>query len=107
METLRYGLSETLNELNKLLRITSDSDEETKLRKLRRIYFSLFEQVILQEIDKNTIEYKDALESLELAHKTIEDAKADIERVADAINKAVIAAKAVDKIVKLGIDLLA
>lgn len=107
METLRLGISDTVNELNKLLRITRVCEEETQIRQLRRIYYNLWEEVIEQEINKNTSQYKEALEALAKAQQTIEVAKTDIGKVADAINYAVIAAKAVDKIVNLGFNLLA
>lgn len=107
METLRSGISDTVNDLNKLLRNTTDTDSEAKLRKLRRIYFALWEEVIKQEIDNRTHEFKDAIESLKVADNTIEEALKDIAKTAESINKAVTAAKAVDKVVKLGIDLLA
>lgn len=104
--TLRSGISDTVNELNKLLLKTLNPEEEAHLRKLRRIYFALWEEVIKQTIDNRTFEYKDALEALSIAENSLEKAKSDIEGIADAINKAVLAAKAVDKIVKLGINLL-
>jgi hypothetical protein len=105
--TLRSGISDTVNVLNKFLLKTLDPAEESRLRKLRRIYFALWEEVIKQEIDNRSSDFKDALEALSIAEKYLEKAKSDIAEIADAINKAVIAAKAVDKIVKLGIDLLA
>jgi len=105
MATLRSGISDTVNELNKLLIKTRDSEEEAKIRKLRRIYFALWEEVIKQDIDKRTMEFKDATEALLIAEQYIEKAKSNIGEIADAINKAVVAAKAIDKIVKLGIDL--
>ena len=107
METLRGNISDTVNELNKLLVKTTDPEEEQKIRKLRRIYFALWEEVIKQEIDSKTQEFKEAIDSLKVAHDAAVQAKKDIEKVAEAINRAVSAAKAVDRIVKLGIDLLA
>jgi hypothetical protein len=106
MESLRKGISDTVNELNKLLRLTSDPEQETRLRQLRRIYYLLWEEVIEKEIDKNTADYKAALDSLDLAHDTIETAKRDIKKIAEAIDKAVAAAKAVNKIVDFGFDML-
>jgi hypothetical protein len=106
MESLRKGISDTVNELNKLLRLTSDPEQETRLRQLRRIYYLLWEEVIEKEIDKNTADYKAALDSLDLANETIETAKRDIKKIAEAIDKAVAAAKAVNKIVDFGFDML-
>jgi hypothetical protein len=107
MDTLREGLSDTVNELNKLLLVTQDPVEETRIRQLRRIYFNLWEEVILKEIDRHTAAYKEALGCLDQAHQTIETAKRDIAQVAAAIELAATAAKAVDRIVNLGFGLLA
>lgn len=107
METLRGNISDTVNELNKLLRETTDPEEEQKIRKLRRIYFALWEEVIEQEIDSRTPEFKEAIDSLKIARDAAIEAKEDIQKVAEAIDRAVSAAKAVDRIVKLGIDLFA
>jgi hypothetical protein len=107
METLRVTISDTVNELNKLLRETTDAEEEQKIRKLRRIYFALWEEVIEQEIDSRTPEFKEAIDSLKIARDAAIEAKEDIQKVAEAIDRAVSAAKAVDRIVKLGIDLFA
>ncbi len=106
METLRGKISDTVNNLNKLLRMTTDTELEARLRKLRRIYFALWEEVIEQILDNNTSEFKDAIESLTLADKTIQEAFKDIAKTTNAINKLAAAARAVDKVVKLGIDLL-
>ncbi len=107
MATLRTELSDAVNELNKLLRITKDPNLEARIRKLRRIYFALWEEVIRQDIDNQAHEFKDAIEQLSAAQKAVLEAKKDVEKVAKAINTAVSAAKAVDKVVKLGIDLIA
>jgi hypothetical protein len=63
METLRANISDAVNELNKLLRKTTDPEEEQRIRKLRRIYFALWEEVIEQEIDSRTPEFKEAIDS--------------------------------------------
>lgn len=107
METLRANIGDAVNELNKLLRKTTDAEEEQRIRKLRRIYFALWEEVIEQEIDSRTPEFEQAIDSLKLARDAAVEAKEDLEKIPEAINRAVAAAKAVDKIVKLGIDLLA
>jgi hypothetical protein len=106
METLRGNISDTVNELNKLLRKTTNPEQEEKIRKLRRIYFTLWEEVIKQEIDSKTHEFKEAIDSLKAARDVAIEAKEDLEKIAEAIDKAVAAARAVDSIVKLGIDLL-
>jgi hypothetical protein len=107
MVTLRGTLGDAINELNKLLLKTSDPEEEKKIRKLRRIYFALFEEVIKQEIKSGTREFKEAIDALEIAREEAVEAKKDIAKIAEAIKKAVAAARAVDRIVNVGIDLFA
>jgi hypothetical protein len=106
-ETLRGNLGDAVNELHKLIELAPDEQTEEALRRQRQIYFKLWEAVIKQEIDRTTPLYRDAIKSLKAAAKAATDASADIKKVAAAINKAVAAAKAVDKIVKLGIKFLA
>lgn len=105
--TLRQALSDVVNDIHKLIELAPDEETEELLRRQRRIYFALWEEVIKQELDRNTPLYRDALESLKAAGAAAQQAKADLAQVADAINKAVAAAKAVDKIVQLGIKYLA
>jgi hypothetical protein len=107
MSTLREGLVNTLNEINKLIRAADDDDEEEKLRRWRRIYFALLDEVVRQEIDATTHEFKEAVEALGAAQKQAVEAKESIDKIADAINKAAKAAKAVDTIVKVGVDAMA
>jgi len=107
MTTLRTCISDAVNELNKLLLTTQEPELEARIRRIRRIYFALWEEVIRQQINSLTPEFKDAIEQLDLAEKAASEAQKDVQEVAKAINAAVLAVKAVDKVVKLGIDLLA
>lgn len=107
METIRQNLVNLINELNKLLILTTDPEEEEKIRRARRVSLSLLEEVIKQEIKSNTREFREAISSLKEAQDAVETAKQDVKKISDAINRTVLAAKAVDKIVKLGINLLA
>lgn len=105
-ETIRANLANAVNDLNKLIPIEPDPAQRERLRRVRRAYFALFEEVIKQVIDRNSVEFEDSIEELQLAQKTLRTAKGDIEGIAEAIRRAVIAAKAVDKIVKVGVDVL-
>jgi hypothetical protein len=107
METIRENLVDLINELNKLLILTKNPEEEDKIRQARRVGLALLEEVIKQEIKSNTREFREAIASLKEAQEAVEAAKQDIKKISDAINRTVLAAKAVDKIVKLGIGLLA
>lgn len=101
--TLRSGISDTVNILNKLLLQTLAPDEETRLKKLRRIYFALWEEVIEQELDNQTPEFIEALEALSVAEQELDNARSDIGRINEAIHQTSLAAQAVDKVVRLGI----
>ena len=107
METLRQNLVDAINELNKLILATEDEEIERQIRWMRKLYVQLLEEVIKQEIASNTVEFQAAIEGLQAAKKAAVEAKEDIEKVAKAIERAVQAAKAVDKVVGLGIGLLA
>jgi hypothetical protein len=101
METLRGNISDLVNILNKLFNNSDDSAEQEQLRKILRILFMLWEEVIRQTLDSKTPAYKTALKSLSEAEKTAKKAMDDISKVADAIKGAVKAAKAVDAVVGL------
>jgi len=107
MDTLRAGISDVVNTLNKLMGNSTDPDEQEQIQKVLRVLFMLWEEVIRQEIDSSTAKYKAALDALSKAEKTAQDAIKDINKVADAIETAVKAAKAVDKIVKVVADVFA
>lgn len=105
--TIRVNLVNLLNEFSKLLILTNDEAEEKTIRKNRRVLFVLLEEVVKQEIDANTMQFREAIFALQEARKKVEEAKADIHKIVDAIKFAVLAAKSVDKIVKIGMDLIA
>lgn len=101
MATLRNTISDTVNELNKLALTTRDAEQQQSLIRLREKYFRLWEAIIKQEIDNRTEDFDNAVTALQKATATIEKAKKDVKNVGDAIEKAVFAAEAVDKIVKI------
>ena len=103
---LRHQLTELLNELGKLMVVAPTEEEEQKIRRLIRILFAILDEVLKQEIQSNTKKYRDAIAALDESLELADAAKRDLKRIADAINKAVSAAKAVDKVIGLGIDLL-
>jgi len=103
MDTLRGTISDAVNDLNKLLLQNLDDSQEKSIRSLRDAYFQLWQEVILQEIDNSTPEFSSAVESLKAVMQMSADAQKDIKKVTKVIEVANSAAKAVDKIVKLGI----
>lgn len=105
--TIRVSLVNLLNEFNKLLILTNEDEEEKTIRKNRRVLFVLLEEVVKQEIDANTVPFREAIFALQEAREKVEEAKLDIDKIVDAIKLTVLAAKSVDKIVKIGIDIIA
>lgn len=107
METLRKNLVDTINELNKLLHEAISEEEKNQIRKKRRLYFTLLEEVIDQEIPASTDGFDDAIAALQDATKKAKEAKNDLSKVAGTIQKVADAAKQVEKIVKIGIEIIA
>ena len=103
MDTLRGTISDAVNNLNKLLLQTLDDSQEKSIRSLRDIYFQLWQEVILQELDNSTQEFRSAIEALKAAMQISADAQKDLKKITKVIELANSAAKAVDKIVKIGI----
>lgn len=106
-ETLRGNLSDTINELNKLLLLSVSEEEDKRLRQLRRVYKNLWEETILKDLQANSAELQSAIASLQEARQAAVEAVEDSQKVTGAIEKAIKAAKTVDKIVQTGMDLLA
>src|SRR5882672_2239328 len=86
-ETLRDNLGDALTELHQLLELAPDEATEEQLRRQRRIYFALWEEVIKRKIDQTTASYREAIEGLQAATNAARDAKADIEKLAAAIKQ--------------------
>jgi len=104
--TIRSGISDLVNELNKVRNNTTVAQEQIDLQKIINALFILWQQVIFDQMDKNDANYKAAIKSLNDAEKVAKGAVKDMGQVADAIKTATAAAKAVDKIVNFAIKLL-
>ena len=104
--TIRSGISDLVNELNKVRNNTTVAQEQIDLQKIINALFILWQQVIFDQMDKNDANYKAAIKSLNDAEKIAKGAVKDMGEVADAIKTATAAAKAVDKIVNFAIKLL-
>lgn len=101
METLRGKLGDLINALQKLRNNSPDPEQQEQIQKILRVLFMLWEEVIRQTITRDTPQFNAALQSLGEAEKTATIAKDDMGKVADAINDAVKAAKALDGVVKV------
>jgi len=104
--TIRSGISDLVNTLNKVRNNTTVAQEQIELQKLINALFILWQQVIFDQMDKTDADYKAAIRSLNDAEKTARAALKDLDQVADAIKSATAAAKAVDKVVKFAVKLL-
>jgi len=105
--TIRSGISNVVNVLNKVRNNTTVAQEQINLQKLINAFFILWQQVIFDQLDKKTQDYKDAIRSLNEAEKEAKAALKDLDKVANAIKTATSSAKAVDKVIKFAIKLLA
>jgi hypothetical protein len=105
--TIRSGISDLVNELNKVRNNTTVAQEQIDLQKIINVLFILWQQVIFDQLDKTKANYKAAIAALNDAAKTAKTAFKDLEKVSDAIKDATAAAKAVDKVVKFAIKLFA
>ena len=104
---LRVGLIETINDLNNLLNNIDDAQQQRDIMRLLKVKNALLDAVVTQEIDRNSATYKKALKALIKAEKATKDGVADVQKVAKAIERASKAARAVGRVVGLGISFLA
>lgn len=104
--TIRSGISDLVNVLNKVRNNTTVAQEQIDLQKIINVHFILWQQVIFDQLDKTAADYKAAIRSLNDAEKIAKTALKDLGKVADAIKTATAAAKAVDKVVNFAVKLL-
>jgi hypothetical protein len=103
--TIRGGISDTVNKLNKLRSNTIIPEEQIRLQKIINIYFFLWQQVIYDQLDSSAQAYKDAIKALKTAEKAADDALAGIKSVAEAIDSAAKAAQVIGSIIGTVIDI--
>ena len=104
--TIRSGISDVVNVLNKIRNNTTVAQEQIDLQKIIGVMFVLWQQVIFDSLDSKDADYKAAIKSHGDAEKTAKSALADLKKVEDAIKAATAAAKAIDKVVNVAIKLL-
>lgn len=105
-KTIRSGISDVVNALNKVRNNTTVAQEQIDLQKIINVMFILWQQIIFDQLDKTAPNYTVAIKSLNDAEKSAKAALKDLKQVANAIKTATAAAKAVDKVVKFAIKLL-
>ncbi len=97
-ETIRQNLIDAINEMTRLLEVCNDSNQQFEIRIKIRELFQRLDRVIVAILDSSTPEFTEAIEALKGLTKRAEEAKNDLEKVADTINKA---AEAIGKVEKL------
>jgi ABC-type transporter Mla subunit MlaD len=97
--TIRSGISDLVNALNKVRNNTTVAQEQSDLQKIINALFTLWQGVIYDQLDNTDADYKAAIDSLNDAEKIATAALTDLNQVADAIKAATAAAQAVDKVV--------
>lgn len=103
--TIRSGISDVVNELNKVRNNTTVAQQQIDLQKIINILMILWQQVIYDQLDKTNEDYKSAIKSLNDAEKVAKSAIKDLNKVTDAIEMATKAAKAIDKVIQFAIKL--
>lgn len=103
--TIRSGISDVVNELNKVRNNTTVAQQQIDLQKIINILMILWQQVIYDQLDKTNEDYKSAITSLNDAEKVAKSAIKDLNKVTDAIEMATKAAKAIDKVIQFAIKL--
>jgi hypothetical protein len=104
--TLRSGISDLVNDLVKIGNNTTNADQQTALIKITNALMILWQQVIFDQLNAETSNYKDAIASLDDAKAAAAAAKKNLDDVAHAIEKATSAAKAIDKLINFAVKLL-
>lgn len=91
-------LSDLIQALNALIRATSDPLQQAKLVKLRDAFEAMSDSAVHQLFDSTSAEFTDAIAQLQRATTAATQGLADVNKVSSAINTAVSAANAVDKV---------
>ncbi|MEM7253646.1 MAG: hypothetical protein AAF493_19690 [Pseudomonadota bacterium] len=106
IQNLRVGIVETINDLNKMVNASKSAKQQLEILKLLKVKNALLDAVVSQELKKSTPQYKRALRELVKAEKATKDAVKDIKKIANGIKRAQSAARAVGRVVGLGISFL-
>lgn len=106
MATLRETLVNTINEFNKLMNENIPHEQKVEIRKKRRLYFALLEEIIDQELPASTPGFDKVISALKKAAETAQKARGNIQLVSEALTAIAAAANVVDEIVKTGMGML-
>ncbi len=92
-------ISQLIDELDDLIVAATDPLQQAQLRKLRDALDAMNDQAVHQLFDATSQQFTDACTALKSATAAATIATSDLTKVAGAINTAVAAANAVDKLV--------
>jgi len=98
MENIRSYLVEIMNDLDHIINNTQARELRQHALNRQRVYFALLDVLIRTDLDKNTVQYKEALAGLKSAEQATKKALEDVGQVASAIQATAQAAKLVDSI---------
>jgi hypothetical protein len=96
--TLLNLLNSMVVSLDALIRATTDPFQQAQLTKLRDAFDAMSDQAVNQLFDQNSVDYAAAVSALNQASADATAGTAAVAKVATAINSAVAAANAADKI---------
>lgn len=91
-------LNKIVEDLNALIRASSDQQQWQKLTKLRDVFDKMSDEAVQQLFDQNTDDYRSAISALQAASSDAQAGLKNVGKVASAINTAVTAANAADKV---------
>lgn len=107
MATLRENVVNTINELHPLINKDIPEEEKNEVRTRLTVLYAQLEGIITKTIPNTTPGFDEAIKALENATKEAKKAKKEIERVAEVIKKTTDAVNKIEKVIKLGIKLVA
>lgn len=91
-------LNDLIEKLNALIRATSDPLQQAQLLKLRDAFDAMSDNAVHMLLDVNSADFVTAIGALKNASTAAQQGVVDVSKVAAAINSAVTAANAVDKV---------
>ncbi len=96
--TLRSGISDLVNDLQKIALDSDDPEVQTRIQYQVRALMLLWQEVIFESLNSTSADYKAAIKSVNQAKVDAAAAVRDIQQIAAAIDKAAKAIKKIDKL---------
>ena len=87
MSKLTDCISEVVTNLNNIANNTQNEQERNNCLSQSRLLFAQWEDVIRQQVDKRTSEYRRVLAALKKARQATKDALEDISKISKAIKQ--------------------